>query len=102
MITLLNKILAIFQLKLVSTKPVNLVEESVKFLNTVPESYLCDDIFFPPYVGDVVYVRDKTGKSYFRQQVLGMDDKYYDYGGDTYTLEEIQEKQTIRCGKNGK
>jgi hypothetical protein len=95
MTNLINKILAIFQLKLVSTKPVSLVEESVKFLNTLPESYLCDDIFFPPYVGDVVFVKDEVAKkSYFRQQVLGMDDKYYDYGGDTYTLEEIQEKLT--------
>jgi len=33
-----------------------------------------------------------SGKTYFHHQVLGMNDKYYDYDGDTYTPEELQEK----------
>jgi hypothetical protein len=44
MIILINKLLAIFQLKLVSTKPVDLVKESVKFLNTLSPDDLCADI----------------------------------------------------------
>ena len=93
MTNLINKLLAVFHLKLVSTKPVSLVNETVKFLNTVPESYLNDDIFFPPYVGDVIFLKDKiTGIPYFRQKVRGMEDKYYDYEGDTYTSQELQEK----------
>lgn len=93
MIELLNKLLSRLNLKIVSTKPVNLVEESVKFLNNVPESYLNDDVFFPPYVGDVVYVKDKvTGSPYFRQKVLGMEDQYYDIEGEHYTFQELKER----------
>jgi hypothetical protein len=89
MINLINKILARFQLKLVSTKPVSLVDESVKFLNTIPKSFL-PDTDFSTYVGDINYVTDKTGKTYFR--VAGKEDNYFDFDGDTYTLEELQEK----------
>jgi hypothetical protein len=99
MITLINKILARFQLKLVSTKPVDLVEESVNFLNQ-HQDYWSDDIFFPPYVGDVVYIQEKvkgefpqvSGRTYFRHQVLGKEEEYYNYGGDTYTTQELQGK----------
>ena len=89
MYNLLNKLLSRFQLKLVSTKPVNLVKESVKFLNTLGD--LRNDGLLPPYVGDVTFVKDKTGKTYFRQEV-GRDYKYFDYDGDTYTTEQLQEK----------
>jgi hypothetical protein len=58
MIILINKLLAIFQLKLVSTKPVDFVKETVKFLNTLGD--LRNDGLLPPYVGDVVYVMDKN------------------------------------------
>ena len=89
MYNLLNKLLSRFHLKLVSTKPVDLVKESVKFLNTLGD--LRNDGLLPPYVGDITFVKDKTGKTYFRQEV-GRDYKYFDYDGDTYTPEQLQEK----------
>ena len=91
MINLLNKILSRFNLKLVSTKPdTRLVDETVKFLNTLGD--LRNDGLLPPYVGDIIFVKDsKTRKTYFRQ-VLGKEYKYFDYDGDTYTPEELQEK----------
>ena len=90
MYNLLNKILSRFHLKLVSTKPVDLVKESVKFLNTLGD--LRNDGLLPPYVGDIIFVKDsKTRKTYFRQEV-GKDYKYFDYDGDTYTPEQLQEK----------
>ena len=89
MYNLLNKILSRFHLKLVSTKPVDLVKESVKFLNTLGD--LRNDGLLPPYVGDVTFVKDKTGKTYFRR-VLGKEYKYFDYDGDTYTPEQLQDK----------
>ena len=97
---LINKLLAIFNLNLVSTKPdTRLVKESVKFLER-HKDYWNGDVFFPPYVGDINYVQEwvegefpqVSGKTYFHHQVLGMNDKYYDYDGDTYTPEELQEK----------
>ena len=91
MINLLNKLLARFQLKIVSTKPVDLVKETVKFLNTFSPDDLCDDKFFPPYVGDINYLEDKNGKTYLRQEV-GRDYKYFDYDGDTYTPKQLEEK----------
>ena len=91
MINLLNKILSRFNLKLVSTKPdTRLVDETVKFLNTLGD--LRNDGLIPPYVGDIIFVKDsKTRKTYFRQEV-GRDYKYFDYDGDTYTPEQLQEK----------
>ena len=97
MYNLLNKILSRFHLKLVSTKPVDLVKESVKFLNTLGD--LRNDGLLPPYVGDVVYHQKEvkgefpqvSGKTYFRQ-VVGTEHKYFDYDGDTYTPEQLQEK----------
>ena len=98
MYNLLNKILSRFNLKLVSTKPdTRLVKESVKFLNTLGD--LRNDGLLPPYVGDVVYLQKAvkgefpqvSGKTYFRQ-VLGKEYKYFDYDGDTYTPEQLQEK----------
>ena len=98
MINLLNKILSRFNLKLVSTKPdTRLVKESVKFLNTLGD--LRNDGLLPPYVGDVVYHQKEvkgefpqvSGKTYFRQEV-GRDYKYFDYDGDSYTPEQLQEK----------
>jgi isopentenyl phosphate kinase len=60
MINLLNKILSRFNLKLVSTKPVDLIQESVKYMNTLSPEELRNDGLLPPYVGDVVYVMDKN------------------------------------------
>ena len=98
MYNLLNKILSLFHLKLVSTKPdTRLVKESVKFLNTLGD--LRNDGLLPPYVGDVVYHQKEvkgefpqvSGKTYLRQ-VVGTEHKYFDYDGDTYTPEQLQEK----------
>ncbi len=95
MITIINKLLSYINLKLVSTKPdTRLVKETVKFLNQ-HQDYWNDDIFFPPYVGDINYVQEKV-KDEFPQvsgnTYIGTGDKYYDYEGDTYTTEELQEK----------
>ena len=95
MIKLINKLLYYINLKLVYTKPdTSLVKETVKFLDK-HKDYWNDDIFSPPYVGDINYVQEKvkgefpqvSGKTYIRTE-----DKYYDYDGDTYTTEELQEK----------
>lgn len=99
MTNLINKILAIFNLKLVSTPDTSLVKESVKFLKR-HKDYWNDDVFSPPYVGDINYVQERvegefpqvSGTTYICQQVLGTEDKYYDYNGDTYTSEQLQEK----------
>ena len=97
MINLLNKILSRFHLKLISTKPVDLVEESVKYLNRLGD--LRNDSLLSPYVGDIVYLQERvkgefpqvSGKTYLRK-VVGTEHKYFDYGGDTYTTEQLQEK----------
>ena len=99
MINLLNKILSRFNLKLVPTKPIDLVKETVKFMNTLSPNDLCTDKFFPPYVGDIVYFQKQvkgefpqvSGKTYLRK-VVGTEHKYFDYDGDTYTPEQLQEK----------
>ena len=93
MINLLNKLLSRFHLKLVSTKPdTRLVDETVKFLNTIPPKDFRNDNLLSTYVGDVTFVENnKTGKTYFRQ-VVGTEHKYFDYDGDTYTPEQLQEK----------
>jgi len=97
---LINKLLSIFNLKLVSTKPdTRLVKETVKFLDQ-HRDYWNDDVFFPPYVGDINYVQEwvegefpqVSGGTYICKRVLGIKDKYYDYNGDTYTVEQLQEK----------
>jgi hypothetical protein len=93
MIILINKLLAIFQLKLISTKPdTRVAEETVKFLNTLGN--LCNDGLLPPYVGDIVYVMDKNDKTYFRQEV-GTGYKYLcDYDGDENVSFEKMYKET--------
>jgi hypothetical protein len=93
MIDLFNKLLARFGFQLVSTKPdTRLVDETVKFLNTIPPEDLRNDNLLPPYVGDITFLKDsKTHKTYFRQEV-GRDYKYFDYDGDTYTPEQLEEK----------
>ena len=99
MTNLINKLLGIFNLKLVSTKPnASLVKESVKFLDQ-HKDYWNDDVFFPPYVGDINYVQEKvegefpqvSGKTYISHTKPG-EKKYYDYNGDTFTAEQLQEK----------
>ena len=116
MINLLNKILSRFNLKLVSTKPdTRLVDETVKFMNTFGD--LRNDSLLPPYVGDITFVTDKTGKTYFRDNFRmeqkgdkyhcdhnGRDKYFCDYDGDPndpwkkmyeetiFTTEQLQEK----------
>jgi len=99
-INLINKLLSIFNLKLVSTKPdTSLAKESVKFLER-HKDYWNGDVFFPTYVGDINYVQERvegefpqvSGKTYICERVLGIEDKYYDYEGDTFTAEQLQEK----------
>ena len=99
MTNLINKLLAFFNLKLVSTKSdTSLVKESVKFLDTIPKDFLCDIDFFSTYVGDINYVQEKvkdefpqvSGKTYICE--MRPENKYYDYNGDTYSTEQLQEK----------
>jgi len=76
-----------------------LVKETVKFLNQ-HKDYWNDDVFFPPYVGDINYVQEwvedefpqVSGKTYVCERVLGIEDKYYDYEGDIFTSQQLQEK----------
>jgi len=100
MTDLINKLLAIFNLKLVSIKSdTRLVKETVKFLKR-HKDYWNDDIFFPPYVGDINYVQERvegefpqvSGTTYICERVLGTEDKYYDYNGNNYTAGQLQEK----------
>ena len=127
MYNLLNKLLSLFHLKLVSTKPdTRLVDETVKFLNRTEYSGgLCGvhdvditkEIPHDYYVGDVTFVKDKTGKTYFRDNFRmeqkgdkyhcdhnGRDKYFCDYDGDPndswkkmseetkFTTEQLQEK----------
>ena len=102
MYNLLNKILSLFHLKLVSTKPdTRLVDETMKFLNRTEYSGgLCGvhdvditkEIPHDYYVGDITFVEDsKTGKTYFRDnfRMEQKGDKYHcDYNGrDKYFCE---------------
>jgi hypothetical protein len=98
MINLLNKILSRFHLKLISTKPVDLVEESVKYLNRLGD--LRNDSLLSPYVGDIVYLQERvkgefpqvSGKTYFQYQVLGKDKTFFNFDGEKYTTEELEAK----------
>ena len=117
MTNLINRLLAKFNLKLVSTKPdTRLVKESVKFLDQ-HKDYWNDDIFFPPYVGDINYVQEKvegefpqvSGEIYYKSA----SEKYFcDYNGDetapfekmyettTFTEQELQNKLNGECEKD--
>ena len=98
MTELINKLLSYFNLKLVSTKlDKSLVDETMKYLNRLGD--LRNDSLLSPYVGDIVYLQERvkgefpqvSGKTYLRK-VVGTEHKYFDYGGDTYTTEQLQEK----------
>jgi len=100
MIKLLNKILAKFQLELVSTKvDTSLVEETVKFLNTIPKSALTDGLL-PPYVGDINYVKERvegefpqvSGTTYFEESYYGMNKKFFNFDGEKLDEQELVEK----------
>ena len=102
MTKLINKLLSYFNLKLVSTKPISFVEESVKFLNSIPKrkSALSGLEYMSCYVGDINYVQERvkgefpqvSGKTYFQHQVLGKDKTFFNFDGEKYTTEELEAK----------
>ena len=100
MIKLLNKILAKFQLELVSTKvDTSVVEETVKFLNTIPKSALTDGLL-PPYVGDINYVKERvegefpqvSGTTYFKSQIPTEKKSFFNFDGEKLDEQELVEK----------
>ena len=100
MIKLLNKILAKFQLELVSTKvDTSLVEETVKFLNKIPKSALTDGLL-PPYVGDINYVKERvegefpqvSGTTYFKSQIPTEKKSFFNFDGEKLDEQELVEK----------
>jgi len=100
MIKLLNKILAKFQLELISTKvDTSLVEETVKFLNTIPKSALTDGLL-PPYVGDINYVKERvegefpqvSGTTYFKSQIPTEKKSFFNFDGEKLDEQELAEK----------
>jgi len=101
MINLLNKLLARFGFRLVSTKPdTRLVDETVKYLNTFSPEDFRNDGLLPPYVGDINYVKERvegefpqvSGKTYYEHQVLGKDRTFFNFDGEKYTTQELAEK----------
>ena len=70
MINLLNKLLSKFKLQVVpkqeeQKEEYSLVNEAVKFLNTIPKSSL-GEIDASSCVGEITYLKDKNGKTYFK------------------------------------
>jgi len=70
MINLFNKLLARFNLQVVPKKEekqeeYSLVNETVKFLDTIPKSSL-GEIDASSWVGEITYLKDKNGKTYFK------------------------------------
>ena len=101
MIKLLNKILSKFQLELISTKvDTSLVEETVKFLNTIPKSALTDVGPLPPYVGDINYVKERvegefpqvSGTTYFKSQIPTEKKSFFNFDGEKLDEQELVEK----------
>ena len=101
MIKLLNKILAKFQLELISTKvDTSLVEETVKFLNTIPKSSLTDVGLLSPYIGDINYVKERvegefpqvSGTTYFQSQIPIEKKSFFNFDGEKLDTQELIEK----------
>ena len=102
MIKLLNKILAKFQLELISTKvDTSLVEDTVKFLNTIPKSSLTDhSASFSGYVGDINYVKERvegefpqvSGTTYFKSQIHTEQKPFFNFDGEKLDEQELVEK----------
>ena len=102
MIKLLNKILAKFQLELISTKvDTSLVEDTVKFLNTIPKSSLTDhSASFSTYVGDINYVKERvegefpqvSGTTYFKSQIPTEKKSFFNFDGEKLDEQELVEK----------
>jgi hypothetical protein len=98
MINLLNKLLARFGFRVVSTKPVDLVEATVKFMNENPKVF--SGSLGSEYIGDINYVKEKvngefpqvSGRTYYEHQVLGKDRTFFNFDGEKYTTQELAEK----------
>jgi len=103
MIKLLNKILAKFQLELVSTKvDTSLVENAVKFMNDNPEFVSASEHYFSSigYVGDINYVKERvegefpqvSGTTYFKSQIPTEKKSFFNFDGEKLNEQELVEK----------
>ena len=103
MIKLLNKILAKFQLELVSTKvDTSLVEETVKFMNENPKFVAASkhDASYIGYVGDISYVKERvagefpqvSGTTYFKSQIPTEKKSFFNFDGEKLDEQELVEK----------
>ena len=103
MIKLLNKILAKFQLELVSKKvDTSLVEGAVKFMNENPKFVAASehDASFIGYVGDISYVKERvsgefpqvSGKTYFKSQIPTEKKSFFNFDGEKLAEQELVEK----------
>lgn len=105
MIKLLNKILAKFQLELVSKKvDTNLVQDAVKFMNDNPEFVSGAEHYFSSigYVGDINYVKERvrgefpqvSGTTYFKSQIRTEQKPFFNFDGEKLGEQELVEKLT--------
>ena len=99
MINLFNKLIARFGFQLVSTKPdMSLVKETLRFMNNHPKVF--SGSLGSEYIGDINYVKEKvngefpqvSGKTYYEHQVLGKDRTFFNFDGEKYTTQELEEK----------
>ena len=101
MINLLNKLLARFGFRLVSTKPVDLVEATVKFMKENPKYFEGCDLQ-SNYVGDINYVKERvegefpqvSGTTYFKSQIRTDQKPFFNYDGEK--LSEYQLKKKLK------
>ena len=100
MIKLLNKILAKFQLELVSTKvDTSLVEGAVKFMKE-NSNYFSGSDYESVYVGDISYVKERvagefpqvSGKTYFKSQIPTEKKSFFNFDGEKLDEQELAEK----------
>jgi hypothetical protein len=103
MIKLLNKILAKFQLELVSTKvDTSLVEGAVKFMKENPQ-FVADsehDASFIGYVGDISYVKERvqgefpqvSGTTYFKSQVPTEKKPFFNFDGEKLSEYQLNKR----------
>ena len=95
MINLINKLLAKFDLKLISTKEVDLVEKTVNFLNKNPNYVSSSNHFDSVYVGDISYVKDKSGTTYFAH-IGDYKEQMEDGAKPLWFYENGKERETVR------
>ena len=103
MIKLLNKILAKFQLELISTKvDTSLVEAAVKFIKENPQFVVASehDASRIGYVGDISYVEERvagefpqvSGTTYFKSQIPTEKKSFFNFYGEKLDEQELAEK----------